>query len=143
MRERELTQAKEIEKAYSDFKSTQAQLIQPEKMASPGELTAGIALEIQNLLNFVNYFSEVSEELIDEMNEELGKGDSEEAKFIGKDLKENLSKINHHGKRADAIVKGMLEHSRTNKGEKLSTNLNVLADEFVQLSWVKVQRQGL
>ncbi|EAZ82012.1 sensor histidine kinase [Algoriphagus machipongonensis] len=135
VRDRELAQAKEIEKAYSELKSTQAQLIQSEKMASLGELTAGIAHEIQNPLNFVNNFSEVSEELVDEMNEELEKGEIEEAKFIGKDLKENLSKINHHGKRADAIVKGMLEHSRANKGEKVLTDLNALADEFVRLSY--------
>ncbi|MFC3879825.1 ATP-binding protein [Algoriphagus namhaensis] len=134
-KDRELAQAKEIEKAYSELKSTQAQLIQSEKMASLGELTAGIAHEIQNPLNFVNNFSEVSEELVDEMNEELDKGDIEEAKFIGKDLKENLSKINHHGKRADAIVKSMLEHSRTNKGEKVLTDLNALVDEFVRLSY--------
>ncbi|MBN3521008.1 hypothetical protein JYB62_13445 [Algoriphagus lutimaris] len=126
---------KKLEESLSDLKSTQAQLIQSEKMASLGELTAGIAHEIQNPLNFVNNFSEVSEELVDEMNEELEKGDIEEAKFIGKDLKENLSKINHHGKRADAIVKGMLEHSRTNKGEKAPTDLNALADEFVRLSY--------
>jgi signal transduction histidine kinase len=104
-------------------------------MASLGELTAGIAHEIQNPLNFVNNFAEVSGELVDEMNEELEKGDIEEAKAIGKDLKENLSKINHHGKRADAIVKGMLEHSRANKGEKAPTDLNALADEFVRLSY--------
>ncbi|WP_367182809.1 ATP-binding protein [Algoriphagus sp.] len=131
-----LEQAKaEIESAMNELKSTQAQLIQSEKMASLGELTAGIAHEIQNPLNFVNNFSEVSAELVDEMNEELEKGDIEEAKFIGKDLKENLSKINHHGKRADAIVKGMLEHSRANKGEKAPTDLNALADEFVRLSY--------
>ncbi|MBB6326676.1 signal transduction histidine kinase [Algoriphagus iocasae] len=100
-------------------------------MASLGELTAGIAHEIQNLLNFVNNFSEESEELVDEMNKELEKGDIEEAKFIGKDLKENLAKINHHGKLADAIVKGMLEHSRAKKGEKVLTDLNALADEYV------------
>ena len=135
VRDRELAQAKEIEKAYADLKSTQAQLIQSEKMASLGELTAGIAHEIQNPLNFVNNFSEVSGELVDEMNEELEKGDIEEAKYIGKDLKENLSKINHHGKRADAIVKGMLEHSRANKGEKVQTDMNALVDEFVRLSY--------
>jgi signal transduction histidine kinase len=118
-----------------ELKATQAQLIQSEKMASLGELTAGIAHEIQNPLNFVNNFSEVSGELIDEMNEEIEKGDFEEVKFIASDLKENLSKINHHGKRADAIVKGMLEHSRANKGEKALTDLNTLADEFVRLSY--------
>ncbi|SIO01503.1 sensor histidine kinase [Algoriphagus halophilus] len=124
-----------IEFTLSELKSTQAQLIQSEKMASLGELTAGIAHEIQNPLNFVNNFSEVSDELVDEMNEELENGELEEAKAIGKDLKENLSKINLHGKRADAIVKGMLEHSRINKGEKAPTDLNALADEFVRLSY--------
>jgi signal transduction histidine kinase len=104
-------------------------------MASLGELTAGIAHEIQNPLNFVNNFSEVSEELIDEMNEELDKGDIEEAKAISKDIKQNLEKINHHGKRADSIVKGMLAHSRSGKGEKALTDLNALAEEYLKLSY--------
>ena len=124
-----------LELTINNLKSTQAQLIQAEKMASLGELTAGIAHEIQNPLNFVNNFSEVSEELVDEMNEELDNGDVKEAKAISKDLKDNLSKINHHGKRADAIVKGMLEHSRINKGEKKPTDINALVDEFVRLSY--------
>ncbi|MBN7814612.1 hypothetical protein J0A69_04190 [Algoriphagus sp. YJ13C] len=124
-----------IEHTLSELKSAQAQLIQSEKMASLGELTAGIAHEIQNPLNFVNNFSEVSEELVDEMNEELENGDIEEAIAIGKDLKDNLSKINLHGKRADSIVKGMLEHSRINKGVKAPTDLNSLTDEFVRLSF--------
>ena len=134
-KDRELKQAKEIEKAYSELKATQKQLIQSEKMASLGELTAGIAHEIQNPLNFVNNFSEVSEELVDEMNEELEKGDIEEAKFIGKDLKENLSKINHHGKRAGDIVKGMLQHSRIGSGKKEPTDINTLCDEYVRLAY--------
>jgi signal transduction histidine kinase/ligand-binding sensor domain-containing protein len=125
----------ELKQSLEHLKSTQAQLIQSEKMASLGELTAGIAHEIQNPLNFVNNFSEVSEELVDEMKEEIEKGDFEEVKFIANDLKENLSKINHHGKRADAIVKGMLEHSRANKGEKAPTDLNALAEEYVRLSY--------
>jgi two-component system NtrC family sensor kinase len=124
-----------LEKAFTELKTTQTQLIQSEKMASLGELTAGIAHEIQNPLNFVNNFSEVSVELLDEMDEELDKGDIQEAKTIGADLKQNLQKIQHHGKRADFIVKGMLEHSRTNTGEKQLTDMNVLCDEFLKLSY--------
>ncbi|WP_354003185.1 sensor histidine kinase [Algoriphagus limi] len=134
-RDRELAQAKEIEKAYADLKATQAQLIQSEKMASLGELTAGIAHEIQNPLNFVNNFSEVSGELLEELQEEIEKGDLDEVKSISEDLKENLSKINHHGKRAGSIVKGMLEHSRKSDGKKELTDLNNLADECLRLSF--------
>ncbi|MHA7130667.1 sensor histidine kinase [Algoriphagus namhaensis] len=137
--EREVAQSKEIEKAYQDLKATQSQLIQAEKMASLGELTAGIAHEIQNPLNFVNNFAEVSNELIDEIEEERGKApESRDEGLITEvlaDLKENLSKINHHGKRADGIVKGMLEHSRSNASDKKPTNLNALADEFLRLSY--------
>ena len=124
-----------IEKTLLELKSTQAQLIQSEKMASLGELTAGIAHEIQNPLNFVNNFSEVSNELIDEMNEELNKGDTEEAKAIAADVKQNLEKINHHGQRAAAIVKGMLQHSRTSTGQKELTDINALCDEYFRLSY--------
>ena len=124
-----------IEQAYDNLKSTQSQLIQSEKMASLGELTAGIAHEIQNPLNFVNNFSEVSNELIDEMNLELDKGDINEAKAIAADVKNNLEKINHHGKRADAIVKGMLQHSRTSTDKKELTDINALADEYLRLSY--------
>ncbi len=134
-REKELAQAKEIEKAYSTLKSTQSQLIQAEKMASLGELTAGIAHEIQNPLNFVNNFSEVSNELLDEMIQELDKGEIDEARTISNDVKLNLEKILHHGKRADGIVKGMLQHSRTSTGQKESTDINVLCDEYLRLSY--------
>src|SRR5687767_6684410 len=124
-----------IEKAYDELKSTQAQLIQQEKMASLGELTAGIAHEIQNPLNFVNNFSEISNELIEEMKTEIEKGDMGEAKAIANDIKQNLEKINHHGKRADAIVKGMLQHSRTSSGKKEPTDINALADEYLRLAY--------
>ncbi len=125
----------ELRESLEHLKATQSQLIHSEKMASLGELTAGIAHEIQNPLNFVNNFSELSNELIDEMNEEINKGDIEEAKFIARDIKENLKKINHHGKRADAIVKGMLQHSRAEKGEKAPTDINALAEEYLKLSY--------
>jgi len=124
-----------VEKTLVDLKQAQQQLVQSEKMASLGELTAGIAHEIQNPLNFVNNFSEVSNELIDEMTEELDKGDIEEAKAIANDIKQNLEKINHHGKRADGIVKGMLQHSRSSSGQKELTDINVLTDEYVRLCY--------
>ena len=130
-----LTEKKRLENTLSNLQTTQSQLIQAEKMASLGELTAGIAHEIQNPLNFVNNFSEVSNELIDEMNEELDKGDLEEAKAISLDIKQNLEKINHHGKRADNIVKGMLQHSRSSSGTKELTDINALADEYLRLAY--------
>jgi signal transduction histidine kinase len=126
---------KRAEETLVELQVTQKQLIQSEKMASLGELTAGIAHEIQNPLNFVNNFSEISNELIDEMNEELNKGDIIEAKAIADDIKQNLEKINHHGKRADAIVKGMLQHSRMSSGQKELTDINALCDEYLRLAY--------
>jgi signal transduction histidine kinase/ligand-binding sensor domain-containing protein len=134
-REEITIQRDDLSSAISELRSAQTQLIQSEKMASLGELTAGIAHEIQNPLNFVNNFSEVSQELVDEMEGELKKGDTEEALYIASSLKENLEKIHHHGKRADSIVKGMLEHSRTSAGRKESTDLNKLADEYLRLAY--------
>ena len=134
-RAKELAQAKQIERAYNELKTTQAQLVQSEKMASLGELTAGIAHEIQNPLNFVNNFSEVSNELIGEMKQELAIGNTQQANEIADDLKKNLEKINHHGKRADAIVKGMLLHSRSSSGQKELTDINALCDEYLRLAY--------
>ncbi|WP_373521960.1 tetratricopeptide repeat protein [Aquiflexum sp.] len=139
-----------LQQALTDLKMTQAQLIQSEKMASLGELTAGIAHEFQNPLNFVNNFSEVSAELVEEIKETRAKvrsreSGSQESRLkteedeiedeILEDIKQNLEKINHHGKRADSIVKGMLEHSRTSSGEKVFTDINALADEYLRLSY--------
>jgi len=136
MRTSQLVEAKEkVETSLEELKAAQNQLIQSEKMASLGELTAGIAHEIQNPLNFVNNFAEINAELIDEMNEELEAGNLDEVKDIAKDLKDNELKIAHHGKRADGIVKGMLQHSRNNSGEKEATDINLLADEYMRLAY--------
>jgi two-component system, NtrC family, sensor kinase len=124
-----------LQNSLQELKAAQSQLIQSEKMASLGELTAGIAHEIQNPLNFVNNFSEVSKELLEEMLEEIENGDMEEVNAIAQDVIQNLEKINHHGKRADGIVKGMLQHSRSSSGTKEETNINVLVDEYLRLAY--------
>jgi two-component system NtrC family sensor kinase len=131
-----LLQKNQLEETLEELKQTQDQLIQQEKLASLGELTAGIAHEIQNPLNFVNNFSEVSIELIDELKEELQKNSlSEDSSDIIDDIIQNLQKISHHGKRASGIVKNMLEHSRASTGEKQLIDLNALAEEYLKLSY--------
>jgi signal transduction histidine kinase/ligand-binding sensor domain-containing protein len=134
-RERELAQARKIEQAYTELKATQAQLIQSEKMASLGEITAGIAHEIQNPLNFINNFAQVNEEFIEEAEDAIKKGQPDEAMSILHNLKDNQKKINQHGQRADSIVKGMLQHSRSTTGQKEPTDMNALVDEYLRLSY--------
>ncbi len=128
-------QKDKVESTLHELKSTQSQLIQSEKMASLGELTAGIAHEIQNPLNFVNNFSEVNKELLVEMKDEIKKGNIDEVNALADDVISNEEKINHHGKRADAIVKGMLQHSSSSSGQKEPTNINALADEYLRLAY--------
>ncbi len=139
IKDRELEQAKKIEQAYTDLKSTQTQLIHAEKMASLGELTAGIAHEIQNPLNFVNNFSEVSKEMIEELKAERLKVKAERDEGLEEellnDINENLQKIHHHGQRASNIVKGMLAHSRSGTSKKELTDINILVDEYLRLSY--------
>ncbi|MBS1545739.1 MAG: hypothetical protein JST14_19025, partial [Bacteroidetes bacterium] len=134
-RDRELAQALEVERAYQELKSTQAQLIQSEKMASLGEMTAGIAHEIQNPLNFVNNFSEINKELIGDLKSEIRNGNIEKVGSIAGDIEANEEKIMHHGKRADAIVKSMLQHSRSSSGQKELTDINALCDEYLRLAY--------
>ncbi|MEO7983349.1 MAG: two-component regulator propeller domain-containing protein, partial [Bacteroidota bacterium] len=126
---------KQLQESIESLKATQSQLVQSEKMASLGELTAGIAHEIQNPLNFVNNFAEVNKELLAEMNEEIKKGNYSEVTGLAKDITDNEEKIIFHGKRADSIVKGMLQHSRSSSALKEPTNINALADEYLRLAY--------
>jgi len=135
-------QKEKVESTLQELKATQAQLVQSEKMASLGELTAGIAHEIQNPLNFVNNFSEVSNEMIAEMKTELTNNNKDGALAIADDIKQNLVKINHHGKRADAIVQGMLQHSRRSSGTKESTDINALCNEYLRVSYLGLRAKN-
>jgi signal transduction histidine kinase len=140
LEEKIVSRTNELRKSLNELRDTQYQLVQSEKMASLGELTAGIAHEIQNPLNFVNNFSEISVELVDELNTEISNSEIAEDKkdnmlSILQDLTQNQQKINLHGKRADSIVKGMLQHSRSSSGLKEATDINSLADEYLRLSY--------
>jgi two-component system, NtrC family, sensor kinase len=130
-----LFQKNELQKSLQELNLAQLQLIQKEKMASLGELTAGIAHEIQNPLNFVNNFSETTIELADELRKELKNGEIDEAIAVSDSIIENIERINHYGKRADRIVKGMLEHSRADTGQKELTDINKLAGKSLKLSY--------
>src|SRR5664280_1753297 len=143
IRDRSKAQAIQIlQEKNEEIIISQEQLLTQEKLASLGALTAGIAHEIRNPLNFVNNFSDVSRELLDEMKIELENGNKEEAMSIVEDIKQNLEKINHHGKRADSIVKGMLLHSRESTGEKALTNINELLDQYVTLAYHGLRAQN-
>jgi two-component system, NtrC family, sensor kinase len=124
-----------LQSTLKELKAAQAQLIQTEKMASLGELMAGIAHEIQNPMNFVNNFSELNGELLEEIKQCLHTGNAEEALHIATDLEQNLEKVAYHGRRADAIVKGMLQHSRAGTSQKEPTDINALCDEYLRLSY--------
>jgi two-component system NtrC family sensor kinase len=128
-------QKEELEKTLAHLKLTQVQLVHSAKMASLGELTAAIAHEIQNPLNFINNFSDLNTELIGEMKEEIRKGNPDETKALANDIEENERKINQHGKRAEAIVKGMLQHTRVSTGKKELTNIKALAEEYLRLCY--------
>jgi two-component system NtrC family sensor kinase len=132
-----------LQHSLEELKATQALLIQSEKMASLGELTAGIAHEIQNPLNFVNNFSEVNIELSEEITGAIEKGDMEEIRQLAADIKSNQEKIREHGRRADSIVKGMLQHSRTSVGEKLPTDINALVDEYFRLAYHGIRAKDI
>ncbi len=135
-------QKEELQQSLTALKATQFQLIQREKMASLGEMVAGIAHEIQNPLNFVNNFSEVSEELAEELEKEVDQGNQVEVRYLSKALKENLKKVTHHGKRAEAIVKGMLQHSRAISEEKEPVNINDLVDEYLHLAYHSIRARN-
>jgi len=135
VKKKELIQAKEIKKAYAKLKTTQSQLVESEKMASLGELTAGIAHEIQNPMNFINNFSELNKELLEEMKIEIEQGNLSELEPILEDVINNEQRINHHGKRADSIVKAMLQHGKQSSGRKESVDVNALVDKYFRMAY--------